>query len=376
MRAVTTTTTWRVVEAPPAPTDLDHPDVWAYQAVCDIDHAHQLARYGWTDLWAPLFVRLPGYADQTYHRRHVAVALAPDAPASPGADDVLGTVEIWLPLTDNTHVGNVNVQVRPGHERQGIGTALLRHAERVLAAEGRTTVVAWSGHAPEPPPGPGALEAPTGAGRAPADAPGVRFALHHGFRLEQIGRHSVLTLPVDAAARDGLLADARARAGEEYRTHTWWDEVPEAWLDAVAVLWSRMSTDAPSAEFDMAEDRWDADRVRHHLASRARQHQRVLLTAAEHVPTGTLAAFTVLEIPAPDVPFAFQEDTLVLREHRGRRLGMLVKVVNLDAYTAWRPGERRVHTWNAQENAFMLAINVALGFRPTGIGAGWQRRAD
>ena len=71
---------------------------------------------------------------------------------------------------------------------------------------------------------------------------------------------------------------------------------------------------------------------------------------------------------------AFQEDTLVLREHRGRRLGMLVKTANLARLAEVQPGARRIGTWNAEENAHMLAINVALGFRPAGVWAAWQRR--
>jgi GNAT superfamily N-acetyltransferase len=371
---MSSTTTWRVEDAPRTPSDPAHPDAWAVQALCDIDHARQHALHGWTDLWAPLVVRVPILLSDEYGTKLVVVALAPDAPADPGADDVLGVGVVVLPHADNTHVAHVDVVVRPGHEGKGVGTALLRHVEEVAAAHERTSLLAWTTHAPEPPPGPGALEAPTGEGRVPADAHAVRFAQRHGYVLEQVARHSVLTLPGDEDARAALLADARAAAGPEYRTHTWWDTVPDAWLPALAVLWTRMSTDAPNAGYDTEEERWDAERVRHHLLTRAQRHQRVLLTAAEHVPTGTLAAFTVLEVPVPDVPFGFQEDTLVLREHRGRRLGMLVKAVNLDAYAAWRPGERRLHTWNAQENTHMLAINVALGYAPQAVSAGWQRR--
>ena len=99
-----------------------------------------------------------------------------------------------------------------------------------------------------------------------------------------------------------------------------------------------------------------------------------LVCAAEHVPSGTLAAFTVLVHPRGREDFAIQEDTLVLREHRGRRLGMHVKVVNLEALRDARPEARRVHTGNAEENTHMLAINVALGFRPAGTWASWQKR--
>ena len=38
------------------------------------------------------------------------------------------------------------------------------------------------------------------------------------------------------------------------------------------------------------------------------------------------------------------------------------------------PGLRRIHTDNAEENAPMLAINVALGFTAVGVVAAWQRR--
>ncbi|MNW53221.1 hypothetical protein D3C74_307740 [compost metagenome] len=98
------------------------------------------------------------------------------------------------------------------------------------------------------------------------------------------------------------------------------------------------------------------------------------MTVAEHVPTGTLAAFSVFAYPKDRTAFAFQEDTLVLREHRGHRLGMLVKVVNLDELAVRRPATERIHTWNAEENDHMLAINIDLGFTPAGGYAGWQKR--
>jgi GNAT superfamily N-acetyltransferase len=37
-------------------------------------------------------------------------------------------------------------------------------------------------------------------------------------------------------------------------------------------------------------------------------------------------------------------------------------------------GARRIHTWNAEENAHMLAINVALGFRAVGVTGMWQKQ--
>lgn len=67
------------------------------------------------------------------------------------------------------------------------------------------------------------------------------------------------------------------------------------------------------------------------------------------------------------------QDTLAVREHRGHQLGQLIKAVNLERLAELRPGARRVHTWNAKENSFMLAINVALGFEPVGVYGVWQK---
>jgi hypothetical protein len=53
---------------------------------------------------------------------------------------------------------------------------------------------------------------------------------------------------------------------------------------------------------------------------------------------------------------------------------MLVKAGLLLRLPELRPDARRVHTWNAEENAFMLGINVALGFRPVGVSGEWQKR--
>jgi len=374
-------TTWRTVDAPPAPPTLDHPDVWPVRAYTDIEHDVQLATWGWTDGWAPLPVML-GVLQHQEHQRKVLVVAVPEpvstgtcgGEAAPRPQDVGGVAIVWLSTDDNPHLAHVTLMVRPTLEGRGIGAVLLARAEEIARLDGRTTVIVPSNHSPEPPPGPDALDAPTGAGRVPAGSRGARFARSHGYTLEQVERASVLRLPVDPARLDTLEHEAARAAGDDYRLRTWWDEVPDAWQDEVANLWTRMSTDVPSADLDVEESPWDAARVRSHLADMAGRHQHLLLTVVEHVPTGTLAAFSVLQVPVPDVAFAFQEDTLVLREHRGRRLGMLVKVANLRAYTDRRPGERRINTWNAQENEHMLAINVALGFEPVGVAAVWQKK--
>ncbi|ADG73069.1 GCN5-related N-acetyltransferase [Cellulomonas flavigena DSM 20109] len=371
---MTTSTLWSVRAAPALPASPDDPDAWAYAGLSEIDRLVELERWGWSDLWAPVHVRLALLRPQPHVRHHVWVAVEGD-----GGDpqDVVGYALLSEPLTSNQHTASVTVAVRPPHRGRGIGTRLAATACGQAAADGRGTLQAATAHSPEPPAGPGALESPVGTGRVPADDPHVQFALRHGFRLEQVARYSVLELGDAHGAGTpehvAHLAAAREAAGATYRTHTWRYEPPADRLDDIAELYTRMSTDIPLGGLDLQEDPWDADRVREMVAHAAGAGLRLLVTAAEHVATGRLVAFSVLEVPDGDVPFAFQEDTLVLREHRGHRLGMLVKAVNLEELAVWRPAVRRIHTWNAQENAHMLAINVDLGFRQAGVSAVWQR---
>ncbi|HEY0700616.1 MAG TPA: GNAT family N-acetyltransferase, partial [Micromonospora sp.] len=58
--------------------------------------------------------------------------------------------------------------------------------------------------------------------------------------------------------------------------------------------------------------------------------------------------------------------------HRGHRLGLATKVANLRQAMAAEPAWRRMDTWNAAVNEYMLAINTALGFRPLDRWISWQ----
>lgn len=67
------------------------------------------------------------------------------------------------------------------------------------------------------------------------------------------------------------------------------------------------------------------------------------------------------------------DDVVGASEHRGRRLGLLLKTTQLLELGRSLPRLRRLHTWNAAENRHMLAINEAVGFTVTGHSGEWQR---
>jgi GNAT superfamily N-acetyltransferase len=356
---------WRVLELAPVPS-VDHPDAWAYHGMAAVDRAVETANLGYDDLARPVRQIVSGMLHQEYTRkqRFVAVLDRPDGTA-PTVDDVVGYVFLAMTLKENTHTADIYVGVHPDHRRQGIGTALAARAEEIAADAGRTTFFGWSLTPREAADDEEALVPATGAGRLPADAAGVRFALTRGYTLEQVERMSRLDLPVAPDRLAAFEAEARAKAGDDYRTHTW-EGIPEQWHEGYAQLMTRMSTDVPQGALDFGEETWDAERVRVHLADRADSGQRLLTTLVEHVPSGEVVAGTSFLLQDGKPAFVSQEETIVLRAHRGHRLGMLVKAVNLRELAARYPRTERVHTFNAEENAHMLAINVALGFRPSG----------
>ncbi|MFC6509053.1 GNAT family N-acetyltransferase [Promicromonospora citrea] len=367
------TAPWHVVEVPPVPAP-DHPDAWTYHGIAAVDRAVETASLGYDDLARPVEQLVSGMLHQEYadKRRFAAVLERADGGA-PTADDVIGYGFLSMPRDQNTHSADVYVGVHPDHRRRGVGTALAEAAERVAAETGRTTFFGWSLSPREAADDEDALVPATGAGRIPASAAGVLFARGRGYELEQVERMSRLDLPVDAAGLAAHEAGARAAAGDDYRVHTW-DPLPEEWYEGYALLMTRMSTDVPQGGLDFGEETWDAARVQAYLQDRADSGQRLLTTLAVHVPTGEVVGGTSFLLQEGRPAYAFQEETIVLGTHRGHRLGMLVKAVNLRELAERYPLTERVHTFNAEENDHMLAINVALGFRPSGAEAALQKR--
>jgi GNAT superfamily N-acetyltransferase len=277
-------------------------------------------------------------------------------------DDSGATVGIGLcevPQRDNRHSASIDVRVRPDQRRRGIGTAIVAEAERLLASEGRTVVN-------------GLFEVPT----AQLDSsPAAPFARRVGFTATQQGNRRHLALPLDPARRARLL-DEVARASGGYRTFTFRAPWPDEYLDDLCELSRRMSTDQPSGDPSHEEEVWDAARVAEMDRVTAAQGFTRLVAVAEHIESGRLVAFSEFALPLDHPAEAWQWATLVLREHRGRRLGLAVKLANLDFLADQAPDVRVVITGNAQENAPMIAVNDMLGFEVAATGTFWQKQLE
>ncbi|MCR8670319.1 GNAT family N-acetyltransferase [Agrococcus sp. HG114] len=272
---------------------------------------------------------------------------------------------------DGARVAYVSAWVDPAARGRGIGRAVAEGIERVAVELGATTLQGWVDHRP-PAEGDERLVSANGHGEIAVDAP-ARLATSLGYRLEQVDRISELDVEAARGELERHRADALAHAGEDYEARSWQGATPPALLDAMAALHARMATDAPSAGLEVDDEHWDAARVERLESRLMAAGQTILQAVAMHRPSGEAVAFTILVLPAPGRP-AFQEDTLVHAEHRGRRLGMLVKAENLLQLGRRHPDRARVVTWNATENRPMLAVNEALGFVAVAAEGAWQKR--
>ncbi|UQA96292.1 GNAT family N-acetyltransferase [Streptomyces halobius] len=230
-------------------------------------------------------------------------------------------------LHDSTVPGQAAAtpQVHPDHRGRGFGGALLTAAEEHLYAVGATHLFAWV-----------------------ADEPGaLSFAEHRGYRRTRPGR--ILRLDLTAAGPrplpSALPPGVRLCTGADFGA----DPHPLFLADAEA------TADEPG---DVASD--------------AMTYEDWLLHTWEHPDTdlgltsvvtvdGELAAYTLAATDGLGRYYSAMTGTR--RAYRGKGLARLAKTDSL--HRARDAGCTEAFTGNDAANAPMLAINLALGYRPS-----------
>lgn len=259
----------------------------------------------------------------------------------------VGCYLLRMPVKENVTLARVTLQVPPGRRRAGIGSELLAHCAERARQAGRVRV--------------GGEARDGSAGAAFAQAVGAQAGIPEVNRI----------LDVDSAlpARlDRLRAEAEGEAAG-YSLLSWLGPTPKEHLDEVALVHNAM-VDAPHDEGVQAT-KWDGQRIaaqEEHAMAHGLQFRTV---AAVHDGTGELAAITQICTDEGTPDWAFQQITAVLPGHRGHRLGLLVKVANLERLTSDDPRVRRILTGNARANRHMIAINEMLGFQVSDVYRYW-----
>ncbi|SDT48859.1 Predicted N-acetyltransferase YhbS [Pseudarthrobacter equi] len=350
------------------PDSLEAPDAADFLAALEVGRKVRMATWGSDDLAYGPLEKLLEFEDP-YERQLILVAKVDG--------EIVGTVDIALPLTDHLDLAEFTLDILPEFQRQGVGRRLLEAAEQLARGEGRTMILVDTNH-------PGAsldefeqalLVPGTGPGFVPLDSREVEFAQKTGYTLQHIEQFSACILPLDSKLVADLQAEADDANNGRYRLHHWTDRCTDRWLEAVAVLENQAGADVdPDLDVPVEQDMvFDGGILREAEDVAIAQGRRTVVTAVEHLASGTLVGLTTITVLAHRADVVFQDDTLVLQEHRGNKLGLLIKVSNMERLTEQFPDARVIYTWNAPDNRYLLTVNQQLGFRIAGVTGIWQK---
>lgn len=364
------------IEDLPVPTSLDGAAGADFMAIGRLLRHAAREELGHDELITGDRVELARAQPSPYGRRVLRVARSGGGAGA----EIIGAAIATLPLAENLEAADIELAVAPHWRRQGVGSRLLEEVAALCRREGRTILNGYAAlslasgrDVGDPDPGTAALAPDSGAGWVSAAAPSTAFATAHGFALGQVERASRVDVAAGAGVLERLEREALA-AATGYGTESWTGPVPDWAVEDYCRIIERMDTDPPMGGLEFEPSHWDATRLRTMEERRRRQGTTSVVTVARHADSGRLVAYTELVVFEGQEGVAFQEGTLVLPEHRGHRLGQLVKTRNHQELATAQPDVHRIYTWNAAENGYMLRINEALGYRACHVEAAWTRK--
>jgi hypothetical protein len=169
---------------------------------------------------------------------------------------------------------------------------------------------------------------------------------------------------------DSLHAEAK-QAARDYELVLASGPVGPDLVDAVVTLTAAIN-DAPIENLDIVDEVFSPERVAEFDRMQDALGRRVYRVMARERATGEMAGHTVMCVHAEFPWLASQYDTSVLRQHRGHRLGLWLKIEMLRWLAQVEPQVRSVRTWNTASNSHMIDVNEALGYQVAGHAVHWQ----
>lgn len=264
----------------------------------------------------------------------------------------VGFVQAYLALRENLDIWTYELVVHPEHRGRGLSAELLAHVEATARADGRPRLLtevaedAWA------------------------------FAEQAGYRRVLVDVQRRLDLGALDEESHGRLLDGARERSVGYSLLQWVGATPGDVLDDVAVLEARMSSDPPFDDLEWEPEDPDPDRVRERDAMAQGRGLTRYVTVVRDDATGAVVGSTSVARLATLDAGAEQWETIVLEEHRGHRLGLLLKLENLRFFREHEPAVRTIDTWNAESNTHMVAVNDALGYQVVRRWAEHERRLD
>jgi GNAT superfamily N-acetyltransferase len=251
----------------------------------------------------------------------------------------VGLLVVEVSLYENTDKTWLDVKVHPDHRGRGIGSALFEYGEQVTRDLGRTAT------------GLGGLDLPKA----------VAFAQRHGLEQKsvEVNRRQELTgLDWDLVQR---MYDESLAAASAYELVNVVGALPDDMLEGMVAVVDSIN-DAPKDDLDLDDDVFTPERLRAYEEAQLKSDRTVYRVIARAKDTGELAAHTVVAVERERPHLGEQHDTAVSRDHRGHRLGALLKSAMLLWLREEEPALTQIDTWNAESNDHMISINEALNY--------------
>lgn len=300
------------------------------------------------------------FADTPYwhQERYIAVGELME-----GGESVVGTGSLMFPLQENLETVHLGITTHPAVRGHGVATTLLEQALVPAIHESDRSLISVYGEIPAE----GDVDDPV----LPANRLGARL----GLSRKNVGVCRMLPLPIDDALLDQLEAEGQEKLGQ-YRIELWGDEIPEEHLEAYGLLLRQIELDEPDEEVEHEPAEYTPERIRV-LEKRRRERGVRALIAVAVAPDGAIAGNTEVQFQkAEGTTIAWQENTLVMPEHRGHRLGLALKVATHRLLSREMPAVQSLVTFNSHVNPWMISINDRLGYRVAFREIAFQGRPD
>lgn len=264
---------------------------------------------------------------------------------------LLGYGSVDVTHWDNPHLAFVFCNVAPAARGKGVGTRLLEEQLSLAGELGRSTLLTFT----------------------PMDGHAARFLAANHF---EVGQHEAQRRleprSLDYSRIEELVAQAAA-AASEYELVRLDGPASEQMLPELTAVFEAIN-DAPNDDLAREPDRFPPERLRRYDQAMTARRQHVYRLLARHRRTGEWAGHTILCVDETRPGYGVQEDTSVVRAHRGHRLGMWLKATMLLWMREEQPALTTIDTWNATTNTHMIAVNDALGCRVSALGVAMQRK--
>ncbi|MGZ5403201.1 MAG: GNAT family N-acetyltransferase [Nocardioides sp.] len=266
-------------------------------------------------------------------------------------DEPVGTARINTAEWDNLELAWLGLSIHPDHRRQGHGSAAVAALHDECRRLGRPLVGmdGWDDDA----------------------ARGFSAAVGYEKKSQSINRRQDLR-DLGAHFFEAAYAEAEPMA-HDYELERIAGPSPDDLHDELSTVTASIN-DAPLDDLEIEDEVYTPQRIRAFEHAQTEGGNRLYRVLVRHRSTRELAGHTVVTVDRERPELGAQEDTTVVRSHRGHRLGLLLKADLCRWLIDVEPGLRSLDTWNAESNDHMIAVNERLGYRALGRGLEFQRR--